>query len=128
NNRRSGAQGGDEFCRHRRGGNPRRKGRRDRRKLPLHTFPKILPPPPLAGTPDPHPKRAPPPPPLPPRFFPERAKAIGRAGRGSAHERTSNESHRSGGATGRRIHPVPREDLGGREQRILRRQNARRTG
>ena len=51
----------------------------------------------------------------PPDLSRERAEAIGRAGRGRAHGRASNEHYRSRRASERRIYPMPREDLGGRQ-------------
>ena len=58
----------------------------------------------------------------------ERAKTIARTWRGSAHERTRDEHYRGRCASGRRIYSVPRENLGGWQCCVVRRENAHRSG
>ncbi len=58
----------------------------------------------------------------------ERAKTIARARRRSAHERARHEHYRGRCASGWRIYSVPRENLGGRQLSVIRRENAQCTG
>ena len=83
---------------------------------------------PVAGTGDPHRRRAAPARGVSAGFVRERAKTIARAWRGSAHERTRDEHYRRRCTIGWRIYSVPRENLGGRQHCVIRRENAQRTG